>query len=124
MAATDRAVLLDQRPAGPRTWHCAAVPPCDASARTESTKTPWHHCGSPSLAGLFSPLVADDTRQPTRVVPVDREDYVGAELVQTNGVGRPVMALNVERADGSNDRVVYAPTATATADELEEARHG
>lgn len=104
-------VLLERKP---RTWHC---PNCQAAARTVTTKVPWHHCKG--NLGLFAPLVADDAPK-TRVVPVDREDYVAGELVQTDGEGRPVMALNVERADGSNDRVVYAPTATASAEVVAE----
>lgn len=107
-------VLLDRAPQ-PRTWHC---PNCTAAARTVTAKVPWHNCSG--LKGLFSPLI-DDAAPKTRVVAVDREDYVAGELVQTDGEGRPVMALNVERSDGSNDRVVYAPTATASADEIREA---
>lgn len=97
-------------------WHC---PNCDAAARTVTDKIPWHRCKG--LKGLVGPLIADGAPR-TRVVAIDREDYVGSEVVQTNGEGRPVMALNVERWDGSNDRVVYAPTATATAEDIKEAQ--
>jgi hypothetical protein len=97
-----------------RIWHC---PNCDAAARTITSKVPWHHCGG--LKGLTAPLIPDGEK--ARVAAVDREDYVGKEHVQTDGDGRPVMALDVERADGSSDRVVYAPAAYATAGEIEEA---
>lgn len=40
----------------------------------------------------------------------EREDYVGDEVVQRDGNGRPIMAVNVERADG-NDVAVFAPMA-------------
>jgi len=110
----DEAVLLQ----APRTYHC---PNCQEAARTVTAKVPWHRCKG--LAGLVAPLIADG-QQPTRVVVVDREDYVGAEDVQVDGRGRPVMALDVQRRDGSNDRVVYAPTATASAEDLEEASSG
>lgn len=95
-------------------WHC---PNCDAAARTVTDKIPWHQCKG--LNGLTSPLILDGVK--ARIVAVDRDDYVGQEDVRLDGAGRPVMALNVERWDGSNDRVVYAPTATATSDQIEEA---
>lgn len=43
---------------------------------------------------------------------VERGDYIGSELVQTDGNGRPVMAVVTERADGQ-DCTVFAPTAQA-----------
>jgi hypothetical protein len=108
----DEGLLLQH----PRIWRCASKD-CDAAARTVSQKVPWHSCKA--LRGLTAPLIPDGER--AHVVAVDREDYVGSEDVRVDGDGRPVMALNVERPDGSNDRVVYAPTATASADDLEEA---
>lgn len=110
----DRGVLLAQ----PRTWHCGASADCPEAARTVRVgKVPWHRCKP--LKGLVAPLVPDGER--ARVVRLDREDYVAGEDVRVDGDGRPVMALDVERWDGSNDRVVYAPTAWASADDMEEA---
>jgi ribosomal protein L35AE/L33A len=40
----------------------------------------------------------------------EREDYVGDEVVTRDGEGRPIMAVNVERAHG-NDVAVFAPMA-------------
>ena len=71
-----------------------------------------HSC--PALKGLMAPFV--DDLQKARHVVKDRDDYVGNELVQTDNEGRPVMALVTERADGSNDCHVYAPTATTRKD--------
>jgi hypothetical protein len=44
---------------------------------------------------------------------VEREDWVGGELVQTDEDGRPVMAVVTVRDDGQ-DCTIFAPTATAT----------
>jgi len=41
---------------------------------------------------------------------VEREDYVGQEIVQYDGNGRPIMSVITDRADGSNDVTVLAPT--------------
>lgn len=92
-------------------WHC---PKCDAAARTVDAKLPHHPC--PGMAGLMVPLVRVGSR--TRLVRHEREDYVGKEDVRLDDNGRPVMAVSVEHADGSEDRTVYAPTATISAEEV------
>jgi hypothetical protein len=46
-----------------------------------------------------------------KIEAIDREDYVGDELVQTDGNGRPVMAIRTTRDDGV-DCAILAPTAT------------
>jgi hypothetical protein len=40
----------------------------------------------------------------------DREDYVGRDMVQTDGEGRPVMSVVTTRDDGT-DVAVLAPCA-------------
>ena len=100
-------MLLDRR------WEC---PNCESAAVTVDAKTPMHPCGG--LAGLLTPLVP--AGQKCKVEAVEREDYIGRELVQTDGNGRPVMAVVTTRDDGQ-DCMVLAPTAVAT---REEARHG
>jgi hypothetical protein len=55
-------------------------------------------------------MVPDGLR--CKVEAVEREDYVGKEMVQTDGDGRPVMAVVTTRDDG-NDVAVLAPCATA-----------
>jgi len=42
---------------------------------------------------------------------VERGDYVGDETGVAFLDGRPVMAVRTDRADGSNDATVFAPTA-------------
>jgi hypothetical protein len=56
-------------------------------------------------------MVEDGVR--CTVTAVERDDYVGREMVQSDSDGRPVMAIRTERWDGSNDLAVLAPCATA-----------
>jgi hypothetical protein len=48
-----------------------------------------------------------------KVETVERGDWVGRELVQTDGNGRPVMAIRTTRDDGI-DCTVLAPCATVS----------
>ena len=102
-------------------WACAGTG-CYEQAVTGpySTQVPWHHCAG--AGGVFVPLTK--ATELAKVTRLEREDYVAGDLVQTDDAGRPVMAVELERPDGSTDRVVYAPTATAAADEVEDARDG
>lgn len=93
-------VLLNRR------WEC---PNCDSAAVTVDAKTPMHPCRR--LAGLMTPLVP--AGQKCKVEAVEREDYIGGELVQVDGNGRPVMAVVTTRDDGQDCRVL-APTAQGT----------
>jgi hypothetical protein len=45
----------------------------------------------------------------------EREDYIGKEMVQTDGEDRPVMSVITTRDQGQ-DCTVYAPCATARAE--------
>lgn len=87
-------------------WEC---PNCDLQQITHEAEphTRFHSC--PGLRGLTAPMVPAGTR--CKVEAVDREDYVGRELVQTDVDGRPVMSVQTTRDDGT-DLAVYAPTAT------------
>ena len=58
----------------------------------------------------MAPLVEEGVR--VQVTAVEREDYVGSELAQTDDNGRPMMAVRTDYEDGRNDTVVLAPTAT------------
>jgi hypothetical protein len=91
-----------------RHWLC---PNCDSVAVTRDGATPMHLCRG--LTGLLVPLVPEGVR--CKVEAVEREDYVGSELVQTDGEGRPVMAAVTTRDEGM-DTTVYAPTAQAEKD--------
>jgi hypothetical protein len=88
-----------------RRWEC---PNCDHVDVTREAlpHSRFHNCAG--LAGLSAPMVPAGTR--CKVEAVEREDYVGAEDVQYDGDGRPVMAVVTTRDDG-NDVAVYAPTA-------------
>lgn len=66
------------------------------------------------MAGLMVPLVQDGTR--AKLETVERGDWVGRELVQTDTEGRVVMAVVSTREDGQ-DCTVYAPTAQASREE-------
>lgn len=85
-------------------WAC---PNCDAYAVTFGQTNRFHTCRG--LAGLNSPMVPAGFRG--QVVAHEREDYIGTEDVQLDGNGRPVMNVTTTRDDGSNDVVVFAPTA-------------
>lgn len=88
-------------------WEC---PSCgqQATTRRSDVHTEFHHC--PKL-GVWAPMVefTGDTLDLSTVRHrlVEREDYVGDEDVRYPAV----MAVDTERADGSNDRAVFAPTA-------------
>jgi hypothetical protein len=86
-------------------WEC---PRCTFRDTTRETQphTRMHACSG--LGGLTAPMVREGDR--VRVVVNEREDYIGGEDVQYAD-GRPVMNVITERPDGSNDLVVYAPTA-------------
>jgi hypothetical protein len=91
----------------PTVWVCGNG--CPVTSRTPGT-TPnrFHTCAA--LGGLTAPLVPQGSV--ARVRAVVREDYVGSEVVQYDGEGRPIAAIVTERPDGSNDVAVMAPTAT------------
>lgn len=89
-------------------WQC---PSCGRQEVTRQAQphTRMHPC--PSMKGFLAPMVsADQIGHVTHRTHV-REDYVAGEDVRLDGDGVPIMAVDVERADGSNDRYVYAPTA-------------
>jgi hypothetical protein len=102
-----RGVLLTPE----KRWEC---PNCTAVHVTHEPRphTPFHTCRG--LQGLTAPYVQAGLK--AKVETVERGDYVGRELVQTDGNGRPVMAVVTTRDDGQ-DCAVLAPTATASARE-------
>ena len=87
-------------------WEC---PNCAVTSVTRETRphSQLHPCRG--LNGLAVPLVPAGTR--CKIEAVEREDYIGRELVQTDGNGRPVMSVVTTRDDGQ-DCAIYAPTAT------------
>lgn len=93
-------------------WVC---PNCDARMSTEGVpaKPILHPCRGTRL--LLVPMIREGTA--AKVETVEREDYVGDELVQTDAEGRPVMNVTVTRDQGE-DLVVFAPTARIDPEEL------
>lgn len=108
-----KGVMLDPT----KHWEC---PSCGLQHVTRQAlpHTPLHGCGS--LNGLSVPYVEvmkgkeKLTKFSVRHVLNEREDFIGKEQV-TYHEGRPIMNLSTERADGSNDLRVYAPTAQVNA---------
>lgn len=90
---------------GEQHWVC---PNCPAE-HVGAAPNRFHQCAG--LKGLVAPLVVEGVDCQVRAV--EREDYVGTDKVQLDGDGRPIMAVVTERADGSNDVAVLAPTASA-----------
>lgn len=89
-------------------WECAHTL-CPSWAVTHDARIPHHQCRYGG--GLMLPLVRAGRREDLRLI--EREDWIGRELVQTGPDGRPVMAAETRRDDGT-DISVYAPTATAS----------
>lgn len=91
-------------------WEC---PRCDLTEVTRESRahTRFHPCRG--MAGLTAPMVPAGTccKMEARL----REDYLGGEAVTVDGEGRPVMAVEVTRDDGT-DVAVFAPMARVEAE--------
>lgn len=100
-------VLLN---ASPTRWEC---PSCNGRDVTTEPRphSRMHSC--PGQGGLTVPMVQAGTRAEHQ--RIEREDYVGRELVQTDDNGRPWMAVRTMRDDGY-DTTVYSPTAVGKRD--------
>jgi hypothetical protein len=89
-------------------WEC---PRCHLTDRTRplppGTAARMHDC--PALHGLTAPLVPAGTD--CTLVAVERGDYLNGAQQRTGDDGRPYMAIRTERADGSNDLVVFPEVA-------------
>lgn len=91
-------------------WECVNCSFTDVTRLpADAVASHFHTC--PGLRGLTAPMVPAGTR--CKVEAVEWEDYVGREVVTTDGEGRPVMRVEVTRDDG-NDVAVFAPCATAS----------
>lgn len=86
-------------------WIC---PNCDLTWVTHEREphVPFHPCRG--LKGIQAPFIPDRTK--AKIIAVEREDWVGKEMVRTDGEGRPIMAVVTIRDDGE-DRAIMAPTA-------------
>lgn len=85
-------------------WECAACGLQDVTYEA-LPHTRMHNCRN----GMSTPMQPAGVK--CKVEFVEREDYIGKELVQTDANGRPVMAVRITRDDGV-DCAVYAPAAT------------
>lgn len=88
-----------------RQWYC---PNCKRTEQTVEAQphTRFHIC--PKLANLTAPMLPAGTA--AKVERRDRDDYVGKEIVQTDGNGRAVMSVVTTRDNGM-DTIVFAPLA-------------
>ena len=89
-----------------RRWDCPNCPAVEIT-RIHGPHIRYHVCRG--LRGLTAPMVPAGTK--AKVTTREREDYIGGDLVQVDGEGRPVMSILVTRDDGQ-DVTVLAPCAT------------
>jgi len=88
-------------------WEC---PNCHLTERTRPlppNASRMHDC--PRLHGLTAPLVRAGSD--CKVVAVERGDYLRKAQQRTGDDGRPYMAVETIRADGSNDVAAFAEVA-------------
>ena len=88
-------------------WEC---PNCHLTERTRPqpvSSSRMHTC--PQLHGLTAPLVRAGTD--CKVFADVRGDYLNGAQQRRGDDGKPYMAVVTERADGSNDRAVFAEVA-------------
>lgn len=113
MADPRGGVILDRE----QRWVC---PNCTATEVTHHFLKPgefasrFHMCRG--NRGVYAPMVEDGIR--CKVEVIEREDFVGEDIVQTDIDGRPIMSTVTTRDDGQ-DCVVYAPTATARSENVD-----
>lgn len=88
-------------------WECPNCTTTDVT-REAGPHVRFHACRG--LAGLTAPMVPAGQR--AKVTAHEREDYIGRDVVQVDGNGRPVMAIVTTRDDGQ-DVTVLAPCAVA-----------
>jgi hypothetical protein len=90
-------------------WYC---PNCRVADVTHEPRphVRMHTCAG--LRGLTVPLIPLGIK--AKIEAIERQDYVGKEIVQTDNAGRPVQSVVTTRDEGQ-DCTVYAPAATARA---------
>ena len=89
-------------------WECPNR--CGAAERTRPlppNASRFHICAK--LHGLTAPLVRAGSD--CKVVAVERGDYLRKAQQRTGDDGRPYMAVETRRADGSNDVAAFAEVA-------------
>jgi hypothetical protein len=95
-------------------WTC---PNCTTTTVTrlpaDAVASQFHPC--PGLKGLTAPMIQEGTR--AKVEALEREDYTNGDHLTYDGDGRPIMAVETTRDDGT-DRAVFAPVAIAGREDL------
>lgn len=88
-------------------WVC---PNCSLTQVTRESQphTRMHACSG--LNGITAPMIPDGVN--CKVEVVEREDYVGKEVVTYDDANKPISAVVTTRDDG-NDVAVFAPVAVA-----------
>jgi hypothetical protein len=92
-------------------WAC---PNCGLTERTVAqppNSARMHTC--PRLHNLTAPMVIAGTD--CQVIAVERADYLNGAIQRTGDDGKPYMAVETRRPDGSNDLVVFAECAVTGA---------
>lgn len=90
-----------------REWRC---PNCGREHRTQKPgpHTPLHQC--PRLRGVWAPFLEEHVHG--RLEVVERGDYVGKDIPQVDGEGRPVAQIVTHR-DNGQDCTILAPAINA-----------
>lgn len=88
-------------------WECPNCTHTDVTFEA-APHSRFHNCRG--LKGLSAPMIPAGVK--CKVEACERGDYVGKELVQTDGDGRPVMSVVTTRDTGI-DVAVLAPVAKA-----------
>jgi hypothetical protein len=92
-------------------WDCPNCVFTDVTYESQP-HTRMHSCKG--LRGLTAPMVPAGTK--CKVEAIEREDYARREVVQKDGEGKVIMAVEVTRDEGT-DLAVLAPCATLRGDE-------
>lgn len=87
-------------------WVC---PNCTLTDVTHESQphTRMHTCRG--LKGLTAPMVPEGAD--CKVEAREREDFLNGAIATLDGEGRPIMAVETVRADGSNDVAAFAECA-------------
>ena len=86
-------------------WYC---PNCGRRDQTAELRphSRFHTC--PRLGMISAPMLPVGTK--AKVERIERQDYTNGDKVQTDENGRPVMAVQTTRDEGT-DVMVFAPVA-------------
>ena len=93
-------------------WYCPACKREDTTLE-QNPHVRLHPC--PKMYGMSTPYVKKGVK--AKLIALERQDYVGGEIVQTDDRGRPIMSIVTEREDGQ-DAIVFAPVAVGSTKEL------